>query len=102
MNPIIFQKVVTIQKAKECDYVTRPVTYGNDCALYTFPAILTENSLLSSPPPSSESSFSTTSVIISESPANLVHIYDNTFPNLQQHHNFTNRKLIPWKQSLDF
>src|SRR5277367_3746285 len=68
----------------------------------TFPAVLTENSLLSSPPPSSESSFSTTSVVLSESPADLVHIYDNTFPDLQQYHDFTNRKLIPWKQALEF
>src|SRR5277367_2359326 len=68
----------------------------------TFPAVLTENSLLSSPQPSSESSFSTTSVILSESPADLVHIYNNTFPNLQQYHDFINRKLTPWKQSLEF
>src|SRR5271156_5130710 len=67
-----------------------------------FLIVFTKNSLLSSPPPSSESSFSTTSVILSESPADLVHIYDNTFPNLQQYHDVTNRKLIPWKQSLEF
>src|SRR5277367_2395573 len=57
----------------------------------TFPPVLTENSLLSSPPPSSESFFSTTSVIISESMADLIHIYDDTFPDLQQYHNFVNR-----------
>src|SRR5271168_2071066 len=68
----------------------------------TFPAVITKNSLLSSPPPSSESSFSTTSIILSESPADLIHIYNNTFPDLQQYHDFTNRKLTPWKQSLEF
>src|SRR5271156_5309274 len=68
----------------------------------TFPIVFTKNSLLSSPPPSSKSSFSTTSVILSESPANLVHIYDNTFPDLQQYHDFINRRLTLWKQSLEF
>src|SRR5271168_2264743 len=68
----------------------------------TFPAVITKNSLLSSPPPLSESSFSTTSIILSESPADLVHIYDNTFPDLQQYHDFITRKLTPWKQSLEF
>src|SRR5271156_1444395 len=67
-----------------------------------FPIVFTENSLLSSPQPLSESSFSTISVIISESPADLIHIYDNTFPDLQQYHDFENRKLTPWKQSLKF
>jgi hypothetical protein len=66
----------------------------------TFPTVITETSLLSSPP-SSESSFSRTTAITPEKPADLIQMYDTTFEDIQQYHDFVHRKLFLWKDSLE-
>src|SRR5271168_1174647 len=59
-----------------------------------------ETSLLSSPL-SSESSFSRTTTITSEKPADLIQMYDKMFGNIQHYHDFIQRKLFLWKDSLE-
>ena len=66
----------------------------------TFPTVITESSLLESTP--SKSSFSNVSVVISDSPADLIRAYDSTFENPQHYHDFAHRKLAPWKHMLEF
>src|SRR5277367_2502617 len=76
----------------------------------TLSPVITKSSLLPSypmsmlsSPPTSESSFSsTTTVILTENPSDLIRIYDEIFPELQQYHDFVDRRLGPWKHLTEF
>src|SRR5277367_1459831 len=63
-----------------------PSSSSSTVADTAFPSIMTERTLLLSRHPRASESFlsSNTSVILSENPADLLHIYDDIFPDLQQ------------------
>ena len=81
----------------------------------TFSTVITESSLLESFPLSmlhetvpsgsqspAHSSTSSSQTSVTYSPAELIQIYDTTFENPQHYHDFAERKLSPWKNTLEF
>ena len=57
-----------------------------------FPTVITESSLLKSPEASNPST----------EPENLIDIYDQTFPSLNLYRDFTNARLAPWANTIEY
>ena len=67
----------------------------------SFPIVITENSLLGSSSTSTTSSSSLNQTFFIKD-ADLIETYDSTFPEIHQYRTFVHRKLLPWKDTLEF
>ena len=67
----------------------------------SFPIVITENSLLNSPSTYTMSNSSLNRTFFIKD-ADLIETYDSTFPEIHQYRTFVHRKLLPWKDTLEF